>query len=316
MARAKSSPNIIPPLAPSSIKLMLACHRSMAGSSRRIPDRLSMRVNDVQCGGWHRRVRAVYQGSTREHREMNPDGQAKPAEQGPLTPRECVEAALGFEEARPVPYHIRIEPEVEARLNAHHETETWRQRLVSCFTLDHFGFQTEELEDGTGRDPIGVLLQRGNTLHVLNHPLPNPPLRGYAWPDPESLEDWHQLRDECERVSESYRRLGLGFGLFERACLLRGMEQLLMDMIDNTPFVNELSGGILIFHLRVMDITVDRLPIDVHFGANDRCDQRGLIMGMCLRRRFFKPRLARLIARCHGHALRFMCHAAATSCPW
>ena len=55
----------------------------------------------------------------RERSEMNPGMWAKSAEEGIVTPRERVEAAFRFEEVHPVPYHIWMEPEVEARLDAH-----------------------------------------------------------------------------------------------------------------------------------------------------------------------------------------------------
>ena len=99
-------------------------------------------------------------------------------------------------------------------------------------------------------------------MPTYHHPLPEPSLHGYAWSDPASLEDWDQLREECERVSEPCRCLGLSFGLFKRTWLLRAMEQLLMDMIDHPTFVEELLDGILDFHFRAMDITVDRLPME------------------------------------------------------
>jgi len=234
---------------------------------------------------------------------------------GKFDTRERVEAAFRFKEVYPVPYHIWIEPEVEARLDAYHGTEAWRDKLIPYLKMEHFGAQTEEVKGGVESDHFGVLLEWGSILHVLHHPLSEPSLRGYTWPDPETIGDWDQLREACERASGSHQCLGLAFRLFERAWLLRGMQYVLMDMIDHPSFVEELLDGILDFHLKVMDIAVKRLPINVYFGGDDWCDQRVPIMGLSLWRRFFKVRLAELIGDCHDLGLRFMCHACGNVLP-
>ncbi|NCB32188.1 MAG: uroporphyrinogen decarboxylase, partial [Clostridia bacterium] len=86
------------------------------------------------------------------------------------------------------------------------------------------------------------------------------------------------------------------FTLFERAWSLRGMENLLMDMIEEPQRVDALLDAICEYDLRVLDIALSYEWDGFHFG-DDWGQQRGLIMGPHLWRRFIKPRMARLYAR-------------------
>ncbi len=104
-------------------------------------------------------------------------------------------------------------------------------------------------------------------------------------------------------------------GLFERAWLMRGFENLLADMLENPSFVEELLEGITDIHLRAMDLIAARVPIEAYFGGDDWCDQRGIIMGLDLWRKFFKPRLARIVARCHELGLPYVLHSCGNVAP-
>ena len=85
-----------------------------------------------------------------------------------------------------------------------------------------------------------------------------------------------------------FRMFGLTYTLYERAWGLRGMEELLADMIAQPDFVHELMGRIVQHHLELLDLI---LPYDfdaVYFG-DDWGTQNGLIMGADLWRRLIKP---------------------------
>ena len=107
----------------------------------------------------------------------------------------------------------------------------------------------------------------------------------------------------------------MAMGLFERSWLMRGFENVLTDMLLSPTFVDELLDGILDVHLRMMDLIVARIPIDAYFGGDDWCDQRTVIMGLDLWRRFFKPRLARMIDHCHELGRPYVLHSCGNVSP-
>lgn len=233
-----------------------------------------------------------------------------------MSPKDLVRRAFRFEETRPVPYNVPMEDSVRERLDRHYGSTAWRRRMVPYFHGTHFGFGETDLGDGRMRDVFGVVSRHGNIMHVLEYPLVEPTLAGYRWPEAETIEDWDALAADLAGREESYRCLGLGFGLFERAWLLRGMEALLVDMVEQPAFVDELLDGILDLHLEVMAVAARRLPLEAYFGGDDWSDQRGPMMGLGLWRRFFKPRLARMIASAHAFGLPYVVHSCGNVLPY
>jgi len=232
-----------------------------------------------------------------------------------MEPRQIVTAAFRFEPTDPVPYWIRLDDELRQRLDEHYGSDRWAARLVPYLYGYHVGHRTQPVEGGLAQDLFGTVLQTGNILHVERPALVQPSLRGYHWPDPEDVADWSALAAEYAGQRASFRLCGLAMGLFERAWLMRGFESFLVDMLERPAFVEELLDGILQMHLEVMERIASRIPIEAYFGGDDWCDQRGVIMGVGLWRRFFKPRLARLVARCHDLGLPYVLHSCGNVAP-
>ena len=87
----------------------------------------------------------------------------------------------------------------------------------------------------------------------------------------------------------------MSYSLFERAWSLRGMEALLMDMLEAPDFVDELFDALLAFSLAMIDEFV-KYDIDGILFGEDWGQQRGLIFGPKQWRRFIKPRIAQMYA--------------------
>jgi uroporphyrinogen decarboxylase len=208
-----------------------------------------------------------------------------------------------------------MEPEVQSRLEEHYGRDALRERLVPYVQAGHHGFAKERLEDGTLRDGFGAVIKEGNIFHVLQHPLSSPSLKGYNWPEPEGLDDWDAVAKTYKEASSSYRICGFAFGLFERSSLMRGMQNILMEMLEHAGFVDELMDGITDIHLRVMDLIVERIPVEAYFGGDDWSDQRGPIMGMNLWRRFSKPGLRKMIDHCHSRGLPYIVNSCGNVLP-
>jgi len=90
--------------------------------------------------------------------------------------------------------------------------------------------------------------------------------------------------------------------MYERAWTLRGIENLLVDMIEEPQFVHDLLDAITEYNLKVIDIGLEYDIDGFHFG-DDWGQQRGLIMGPVHWRTFIKPRMARMYARVKSKGL-------------
>ena len=148
--------------------------------------------------------------------------------------------------------------------------------------IDLFGVKWDKSADDGG--DIGV---------PFDPPLASGNINDYTFPDPNEEFALKQVRrlesDECGR----FRMFGLTMLLYERAWSIRGMEDLLADMLLEPDFVHELMQRIIDHHLKLLDLV---LPYDfdaVYFG-DDWGSQHGLIMGPELWRKMIKPYMKQL----------------------
>ena len=104
------------------------------------------------------------------------------------------------------------------------------------------------------------------------------------------------MEELMARPASLFRIANLGFSLFERAWTLRGMDHLLMDMIEYPEFVDALLTQITDWNLKCIDLALE-YDIDGMLFGDDWGMQRGTITGPRLWRRFIKPHLARMYGR-------------------
>lgn len=107
----------------------------------------------------------------------------------------------------------------------------------------------------------------------------------------------NQLQDGDEDL---FKVIGIGFSLFERAWTLRGMDNLLMDMVVNEEFAHSLFHAITDWNIACMEQTFQYNYDGFYFG-DDWGMQKGLIMGPKLWRKFIKPGLKRMYDKAHRY---------------
>jgi uroporphyrinogen decarboxylase len=214
--------------------------------------------------------------------------------------RDRVLAALNLEETDIFPYYLPMENQVAERLDAYHGSPAWRDRLQQ-----HIGFVGSTSlgvpeKDAGGTDPFGsVWCFDMRPAHLEKPALAKADLTGYTWPDVDSVWNEALIRRQIEEAQEKGQFIvgTLGFGLFERSWTMRGFENALTDMLLHPAFYEELLEGILQFQIvkRLLE-----LPIDGVMFSDDWGDQRGVLMGPRLWRKFIKPRAQRLHQMVHA----------------
>jgi len=154
----------------------------------------------------------------------------------------------------------------------------------------------EDLGCDCYRDFFGVVWDRSEDKDagvVKNCLLPEPFLNGFVMPSLPSADKFSVMAQQIRRNPDCIQMFCIGFSLFERAWTLRGMENLLMDMCVNPTFVDDLLTMIADFNIAVIRKALEYDIDVVHFG-DDWGQQRGLIMGPIMWKKFIYPQLKRM----------------------
>jgi uroporphyrinogen decarboxylase len=88
--------------------------------------------------------------------------------------------------------------------------------------------------------------------------------------------------------SNRFRMFGILFCFFERAWTLRGMENLLIDMIEEKAFAHELFDKILEYNMELLNVVLD-FNFEGVYLTDDWGQQHGMIMSPNMWREYIKP---------------------------
>ena len=216
------------------------------------------------------------------------------------TMKDVVLEALAFRPPPYVPWAWDVTKPCQQRLADHLGTADLSGFIGSHF-LDVGSARRRFAEPHASgyRDAYGVVFDTSVDKDIgtpCDWPLKDPrELERYVWPDPNQ-EAWYAgIPEQLAAHPDRFSRYKLGFSLYERAWTMRGMTDLLMDMIERPEFVERLLDAI-VEHNLVQIRRALALGVDAVLFGDDYGSQRGLIMGREHWRHFFKPRLARMFA--------------------
>ncbi len=231
----------------------------------------------------------------------------------PITARERVRVALGHRQPDVTPWQIDLTSDARRNLQSFLGVEDLEPLLGNHLAICEDGYFAEVAPD-RWQDQFGIVWNRSIDKDIGNvdrYLLPEPTLAGYTFPEPDLARNASTIAAMLARWPDRYRVAGVGFSMFERAWTLRGMENLLTDMVLNPAFVDDLLDRILAYNLQAIDHMLT-LDVDcIRFG-DDWGQQRGLIMGPRYWRRFIKPRVAEMYARVKASGRTVMQHSCGT----
>ncbi len=117
-------------------------------------------------------------------------------------------------------------------------------------------------------------------------------LQDYPWPDLDQPYRFAGVREQVEALHRGGWAVAAFAGsVFERSWYLRGMENLLMDMLDAPQVANFLFERTAAFQ-RSMARRFAAAGVDIVITGDDVAGQKSLMMKIELWRQFLKPRLA------------------------
>ena len=129
--------------------------------------------------------------------------------------------------------------------------------------------------------------------------------------------DYSTIRDQCKTLRREYAVCYGGAGDFDfinSISRARGMEEVLMDLVDDNEVFNELFSARFAFyyemHRRALE-AADGLIDFVHIGE-DLGNQLGPMISNDLFEKYFAPRYAQYMKMAHGYGARVMMHMCGT----
>ena len=164
---------------------------------------------------------------------------------GTMTNKERVIRTLNHEQGDICPWNITFTVPAARKMAEYYGDEDFRDR-IGCHIAMVMHAPSEswtEVAPGYWRDEFGVVWNRTVDRDIGNpdaHVLEEKDLDRIGFPDPHGPSRWTRFETFCEEHAADFIIADLGFSLFERAWTLRGMENLLVDMVADPPFVSEL----------------------------------------------------------------------------
>lgn len=214
-----------------------------------------------------------------------------------MTKREVIKDVLDGKKPPYVPWSFSFTIEAEEKLVQHYNTEDLEPILHNHLLAlgDAVGF-FEDVGDDKFQDVFGVVWDRSvdkDIGNVIDPQLSKPSLSGYTFPDPHNYRYFADIPEKISKYGDRLRVFNLGFSLYERAWTLRGMENLMMDFIDNPDFVHELMSAICEYNVAQVEKALT-YEIDAVYFGDDWGQQHGLQMGPALWHEYIYPQLKKM----------------------
>lgn len=223
-----------------------------------------------------------------------------------MTQKERVIAQIHHQETDIIPYHLIFDPgsNIEDQMDVFYGSNAWRRKVDNAIYQLPLPSTQINLEYGAKIyiDAYGSEWRLDLRPFSLEKPaLSSPSLENYKFPEVDTLfdEDWEKnaLR-LIEQEKDKFIVAAYGFGLFERSWVLRGFENVLMDVVVNLDFYEELLDKLVDHQMEILERLL-LLPVDGIWFFDDWGFQQGVLIGAERWRRLFKHRYEMLYKRTH-----------------
>jgi uroporphyrinogen decarboxylase len=241
-----------------------------------------------------------------------------------MTPHARVMTAVDRRPPDRTPADYKAEPEVNRYMMEYLRVDCYESLLrrleVDVRRLEprYVGPPPRVLEDGVLEDYWGIRSKHLKAAHGSYDMHVHTPvwdatsvedLQKHPWPWPD-IFDYSVMCEQCERY-RGYAILYEGADLFTRPCILRNMENVLIDMLERPEMVHFLIGKFTDFYCEDIGraLGATRGGFDIYCEWSDFGTQRGLLISIPLFREFVAPYLKRMIDLCHSAGVKFMLHS-------
>ena len=253
-----------------------------------------------------------------------------------LSSRERVLAAIGLAEPDRTPVDFAANPATLARLQQDLGCATHRRllerlqvdivdlrgvvdpvyrgpvpferRLAGGVTENFWGWRTRRMDTATGEEVCYCDF-------VLSDCQTEEELQAHTWP----AADWFDFGDFAARLDawEGFALMASGASIWQHPSFLRGLDQLLMDLVMAPPLAELLLDKFTDFYVDYFDRMFDAAAgrIDILRIADDLGMQDRLLISPALFDQYFAPRLEHLVDMAHSHGVKVMFHSCGAIVP-
>ena len=238
-----------------------------------------------------------------------------------LKPRERVEATLSHRRPDRCPFFGSFTPEFAERLkkdlnlidspeshNPHgggnlYQLETTLDQDLLVTSVGWANSYYQEPCDYTDEWGIGwrsvqyqTAYGKGRYTEVVDHPLADDEaVESYQSPDPERPELYQEARKTLDKFQDDYYICGgVVTTIFETGWALRGLERLLLDLLEKPDLAEIILDIPFKYHLKVAS-KLAKMGVDMIWLGDDVGMQNSMLISPATWRKFFKPRMARFI---------------------
>jgi uroporphyrinogen decarboxylase len=241
-----------------------------------------------------------------------------------MNSRQRVLTTLNLKQADRTPADYKAEPEVNERMIRHFGVDDY-EGLLRRLDVDvrrlhprQIASFDKDLGEGVVEDYWGIRsthLQASHgsyDMHVHN-PLWDAEnlvdMERHNWPTPD-IFDYSGMKEQAEKAKD-YLVMYEGADLFTRPCILRNMENVMIDMMERPDMAHYLFDKFTAFYCedvtRAFEATDGK--IDLFCEWSDYGTQRGLLFSVEIFNEFVAPYLKRLIDTVHSCGGKFMLHS-------
>lgn len=251
-----------------------------------------------------------------------------------MNPKERVLAVLNREPVDRLPIDLWHTPEIGTALRkycgAKDDLSTYKVLGLDKIVWVFMDYKTDVgervggqsgagAESGGDRTMWGVPLKSIQAGEAQYAEFGTAPLTGYE--TPESLEkypwwpkvenfDYQGATELARRASQDFAVIGPWVSFYEIYCQMRGLEQALMDLVENPELVEAILD-------RIEAIQADMMRrffasagkyLNLVFISDDIAGQRSLLLSPAMWRRYLEPRMKRWCELIHSHGLKVFYH--------
>lgn len=223
-----------------------------------------------------------------------------------MNSRERVQMALAHEQPDRPPVFASFVPEIEQRLRQATGIDAFdlgfalgNDMVKACAGLENSYYAGPEPEYTC---PWGIRWRHirnetGHYTEMVEHPLSGDfeKLDDYQIPDPNDPSHYEHFLRNKELYGDTKWLIGsCQISIFEASWYLRGMDQLMMDMVTDPDYVHALMDKVMQFPLRAGQKFIE-LGADMVWLGDDVSMQTGMMMSHQMWREYLKPRYAEII---------------------
>lgn len=241
-----------------------------------------------------------------------------------MNSRERIMAAINHQPTDKIPADYKGEPEVDEAMIEHLQVNDLDELLnkleIDVRRIDpiYVGPAPKDLGDGVMEDYWGIRSKRMVTSHgtysmnietAIWDAETTEELDKHNWPTCD-IFDYSGMKALCEKYPE-HAILFEGSDLFTRPCILRGMENMMMDMVMRPEMAHYIMEKFTSFYCEDLTRALEATNSGFQFYCewSDFGTQESLLMSVPMWREFIKPYLSRLINVAHTGGVKFMLHS-------